>query len=44
MSIKREWTTPITAGAFLLLAVTALVLWIARFAILRMQVTYSTEG
>jgi ABC-type transport system involved in multi-copper enzyme maturation permease subunit len=27
-----------------LLAVTALVLWIARFAILRMQVTYSTEG
>jgi ABC-type transport system involved in multi-copper enzyme maturation permease subunit len=32
------------AGAILgLLAVTAIVLWIARFAILRMQVSYSTE-
>jgi hypothetical protein len=33
------------AGAIIgLLVVTALVLWIARFAILRMQVTYSTEA
>ncbi len=27
MSIKREWTTPITAGAFLLMAVTGLLLF-----------------
>lgn len=27
MSIKREWTTPITAGAFLLLAVTGLLMF-----------------
>jgi peptidoglycan/LPS O-acetylase OafA/YrhL len=27
MSIKREWTTPITAGAFLLLAVTGILMF-----------------